>query len=138
MHDLIIDLVNSFTTHTCLHLDDKLKNDLQYSIFESIHHSSITLHDYDTFNKFERFRNRERLRTFIILPIDKHFPSFISNKVVLELIPRLRHLRVLFLSNYEINEIPNSFGELKYLRYLNLSNTYIKCLPNSIGNLYNL
>ncbi|KAL6310546.1 hypothetical protein AAG906_022242 [Vitis piasezkii] len=72
------------------------------------------------------------LARFIALSIDEStsgLHSFISNKVLEELIPRLGHLRVLSLAHYMISEIPDSFGKLKHLRYLNLSYTSIKWLP---------
>ncbi|XP_034680470.1 putative disease resistance RPP13-like protein 1 [Vitis riparia] len=141
MHDLINDLANSIAGDTCLHLDDELLNDLQCPISENTRHSSFIRHEYDIFKKFERFHKKERLRTFIALPIDKPTSglySFISNKVLEELIPTLGHLRVLSLAFYEISEIPDSFGKLKHLRYLNLSYTSIKWLPDSIGNLFYL
>ncbi|XP_034703371.1 putative disease resistance RPP13-like protein 1 [Vitis riparia] len=140
MHDLINDLANSIAGDTCLHLDDELWNDLQRPIYENTRHSSFIRHEYDIFKKFERFDKKERLRTFIALPIDEPtwFAPFISNKVLEELIPRLGHLRVLSLAYYKISEIPDSFGKLKHLRYLNLSYTSIKWLPNSIGNLFYL
>ncbi|KAL6311831.1 hypothetical protein AAG906_025780 [Vitis piasezkii] len=109
MHDLINDLANSIARDTCLHLDDELWNDLQCP--------------------------KERLRTFIALPIDepaRGYRCYISNKVLEELISRLGHLRVLSLAYYKISEIPDSFGKLKHLRYLNLSTTSIKWLPDSI------
>ncbi|XP_034680278.1 putative disease resistance RPP13-like protein 1 isoform X2 [Vitis riparia] len=141
MHDLINDLANSIAGDTCLHLDDELWNDLQCPISENTRHSSFIRHSYDIFKNFERFHKKERLRTFIALPIDEStsgLPSFISNKVIEELIPRLGHLRVLSLTDYMISEIPDSFGKLKHLRYLNLSYTSIKWLPDSIGNLFYL
>ncbi|XP_034704098.1 putative disease resistance RPP13-like protein 1, partial [Vitis riparia] len=140
MHDLMNDLANSIAGDTCLHLDDELWNDLQRPIYENTRHSSFIRHKYDIFKKFERFDKKERLRTFIALPIDEpaRFVPFISNKVLEELIPRLGHLRVLSLAYYKISEIPDSFGKLKHLRYLNLSYTSIKWLPDSIGNLFYL
>ncbi|XP_002270668.2 putative disease resistance RPP13-like protein 1 [Vitis vinifera] len=137
MHDLINDLAKSIAGDTCLHLDDGLWNDLQRSVPESTRHSSFIRHDYDIFKKFERFDKKECLHTFIALPIDEPH-SFISNKVLEELIPRLGHLRVLSLAHYMISEIPDSFGKLKHLRYLDLSYTSIKWLPDSIGNLFYL
>ncbi|KAL6327698.1 hypothetical protein AAG906_022760 [Vitis piasezkii] len=141
MHDLINDLANSIAGDTCLHLDDELWNDLQCPVSENTRHSSFIRHEYDIFKKFERFDKKERLRTFIALPIDaptRGYPCYISNKVLEELIPRLGHLRVLSLSCYMISEIPASFDKLKHLRYLNLSYTIIKWLPDSIGNLFYL
>eukprot|EP00261_Vitis_vinifera_P025908 XP_010658947.1 PREDICTED: putative disease resistance protein At3g14460 isoform X1 [Vitis vinifera] len=141
MHDLINDLANSIAGDTCLHLDDELWNDLQCPISENTRHSSFIRHFCDIFKNFERFHKKERLRTFIALPIDvptSGLPSFISNKVLEELIPRLGHLRVISLAHYMISEIPDSFGKLKHLRYLNLSYTSIKWLPDSIGNLFYL
>ena len=89
---------------------------------------------------FERFHKKEHLRTFIVVPTQNwgFGVRHISNKVLQELIPRLRYLRVLCLSRYQILEIPKEFCDLKLLTYLNLSNTQITCLPDSIGNLYNL
>ncbi|XP_034703869.1 putative disease resistance protein At3g14460 [Vitis riparia] len=140
MHDLINDLAKSIAGDTCLHLDDGLWNDLQRSVPENTRHSSFIRHEYDIFKKFETFHKKERLRTFIALPIDESrwFDNFISNKVLEELIPRLGQLRVLSLAYYKISEIPDSFDKLKQLRYLNLSHTSIKWLPDSIGNLFYL
>ncbi|CBI24947.3 unnamed protein product, partial [Vitis vinifera] len=119
MHDLVNDLAKFVAGDTCLHLDDEFKNNLQCLIPESTRHSSFVRHSYDIFKKY--------------------FPTrCISYKVLKELIPRLGYLRVLSLSGYQINEIPNEFGNLKLLRYLNLSNTHIEYLPDSIGGLYNL
>ena len=138
MHDLVNDLAQFVAGETCLHLDDKLENDLQCTISKRTHHLSFIRRWYDIFKRFEWLRKEGHLRTFIALPIVSRGGFYLSNKVLEELIPKLRHLRVFSLSGYMISEIPNSFGELKHLRYLNLSNTNIKCLPNSVGDLYNL
>ena len=140
MHDLINDLAKSIAGDTCLHLDDGLQRSVPENTRENTRHSSFIRHKYDIFKKFETFHKKERLRTFIALPIDEltWFGSFISNKVLEELIPRLGHLRVLSLAYYKISEIPDSFGKLKHLRYLNLSHTSIKWLSDSIGNLFYL
>ncbi|XP_057510805.1 putative disease resistance RPP13-like protein 1 [Actinidia eriantha] len=62
----------------------------------------------------------------------------LSSHVPLELLPKLKYLRVLGFSRYCIREIPTSIGELKHLRYLNLSYTLVQRLPESLGDLYNL
>ena len=62
----------------------------------------------------------------------------LTNKVSHDLLPKLRCLRVLSLSHYEIRELPDSIGDLKHLRYLNLSCTIIQELPDSLSDLYNL
>lgn len=86
--------------------------------------------EYDSFHKFESFYDLKCLRSIIpVGPI----------KVVDDLLPTLKCLRVLCLSKYEnINMLPNSIGSLVVLRYLDISDTAIKRLPDTICNLYNL
>ncbi|XP_059652589.1 putative disease resistance protein At3g14460 [Cornus florida] len=54
------------------------------------------------------------------------------------MLPNLRCLRVLSLSNYQIFELPQSIEKLIHLRHLDLSRTRIKRLPDSVTTLYNL
>jgi Leucine-rich repeat (LRR) protein len=64
---------------------------------------------------------------------------YLTKKVVHDLLPTLRCLRVLSMLNYEnITELPDSIGKFKYLRYLDLSFTNVKILPDSICKLCNL
>ncbi|KAI6675946.1 hypothetical protein NL676_036742 [Syzygium grande] len=101
-------------------------------------HFSYPRGRYDVYKKFESLIEVEWLRTFLPLsPYETGF-CYLSNKVVTDLLPRLRCLRVLSLSGYCITELPNSIGDLKNLRYLNLSHTAIKSLPQSVCTLYNL
>ncbi|KAL6611343.1 hypothetical protein ACP70R_039271 [Stipagrostis hirtigluma subsp. patula] len=50
----------------------------------------------------------------------------------------LEFLRVLDLSDTEINSIPKTLGNMVHLRHLNLSHTRIQALPESIGSLRKL
>lgn len=59
-------------------------------------------------------------------------------KVPNELFNYLPSLRSLILRDNQLEELPDSIGNLKLLRYLDLTNTCIESLPGSIGNLYNL
>ncbi|KAL6327755.1 hypothetical protein AAG906_024725 [Vitis piasezkii] len=86
-------------------MEDLVQNNLQHLIPKTTRHSSFVRDDYDTFKKFERFHEKEHLRTFIAIST----PRFIDTQFI-------RHLRVLSLSGYRINEIPNEFGNLKLLR----------------------
>ena len=138
MHDLVNDLAKYVAGETCIHLDEEFKNNWQRPIPENTRHSSFICGRYDIVKMFERFHKTEHLRTFIVVPKQNWYSSYISNNVLQELIPRLRYLRALCLSGYNIVKIPKEFGDLKLLRYLNLSITQIRCLPDSIGNLYNL
>jgi Leucine-rich repeat (LRR) protein len=93
-----------------------------------------------THKKFDKLYGLKDQRTFLALPLQKQLPpSLLSNKVVHDLLPTMKQLRVLSLSNYKsITEVPNSIGNLLYLRYLNLSYTKIDRLPYETCKLYNL
>ncbi|XP_048420646.1 disease resistance protein RGA2-like isoform X2 [Pyrus x bretschneideri] len=61
-----------------------------------------------------------------------------NGEVPANIFPRFKALRVLNLSDANIEEFPVSVGRLKHLRYLDISWTRFKALPKSIGKLYNL
>ncbi|KAJ0717379.1 putative virus X resistance protein-like, coiled-coil [Helianthus annuus] len=104
-------------------------------------HMSFTREEYVGYQKFEAFKGAKSLRTFLAVSIGVD-PSwnyfFLSNKILVDLLPSLTLLRVLSLSRFQITEVPEFIGSLKHLRYLNFSRTRIKVLPENIGNLYNL
>ena len=134
MHDLINDLAHDVAMEMCF----KLENIDE--IPKSVHHLSFIRGPFDVFKKFEVCNQMEKIRTFLALPIniDNGLKCYLSTKVFRDLLPKLRYLRVLSLSCYEINELPDSIGDLKHLRYLNLSQTTLKWLPEAICVLYNL
>lgn len=90
--------------------------------------------------KLEIYHEMKRLRSFISL--GKQFSHnkgpILSQKVLCDLLLALKYLRVLSLSHYQIQKIPDCIGELRLLRHLDLSYTAIKTLPKSIVALYNL
>ncbi|KAK8639822.1 hypothetical protein V6N13_138189 [Hibiscus sabdariffa] len=137
MHDLINDLAQFVSRETCFNFDgDEL--DARVGKFR---HFSFLRHPYDIPKRFEILFQMKSLRTFLALPIQP-LPwaanSYLSNKVLQELLPRLIHLRVVCLSGYCIDELPHQIGGLIHLRHFNLSHTRIKSLPDSVGSLLNL
>ena len=134
MHDLINDLAQDVSAEICF----KLENLDEFH--KRIHHLSFMRGPFDAFKKFEVCDQMEKLRAFLALPIirDNELKCYLSTKVFHDLLLKFRYLRVLLLSCYEINELPDSIGDLKHLRYLNLSYTALKWLPEAICGLYNL
>ncbi|KAJ9697434.1 hypothetical protein PVL29_009313 [Vitis rotundifolia] len=133
MHDLINDLAQDVAAEICFNLENIHKTS------EMARHLSFVCSEYDVFKEFKVLNKPEQLRTFVALPVtvdDKK--GYLSTKVLHDLLPKLRQLRVLSLSGYEINELPDSISDLKHLRYLNLSHTKLKWLPKAVSGLYNL
>ncbi|CAL5331019.1 unnamed protein product [Camellia sinensis] len=138
MHDLINDLAQVVARDTCLRLDDKFKDQEQYRNLKKVRHSSYMQKYYEGMKKFEIFDKAMHLRTFLPFYTRNGQNCYLASNVPLNLLPKLRSLRVLNMSRYCITEVPNSVGDLKHLRYLNLSHTSIEELPESLGSLYNL
>ncbi|CAK9170518.1 unnamed protein product [Ilex paraguariensis] len=141
MHDLLNDLAQYVAGETCFRLDDNMEGNEWCKISKKACHSSFNRHPYEVYKRFKPFHEFRGLRTFIPLPIylsDGHPNMYLSNSVLVKLLPNLRYLRVLSLSGYLISKLPNSIGDLKHLRYLNLSQTLIESLPKSVSTLYNL
>ncbi|GMJ05473.1 hypothetical protein like AT3G14470 [Hibiscus trionum] len=135
MHDLINDLAQLVAGDICCRLED----DKQQMFSHRSRHSSYISGPFNTVKKFEAFDQVNSLRTFLQLKKYQLWQlCYLTNVVLVELLPRLNFLRVLSLCGYEITELPDFLENLKHLRYLNLSHTRIKCLPDSLCTLYHL
>ncbi|KAE8680047.1 putative Purine permease 11 [Hibiscus syriacus] len=134
MHDLINDLAQLVSGEICL----KLEEDKQPKIPNDTRHSSYVCGSYDGVDKFAAFDHMKRLRTFLPFMLPRDETCCITNTVLVDLLPKLRCLRVLSLKGYCITVLPDVFENLVQLRYLNFSHTLIKSLPASVCTLYNL
>ncbi|RHN65655.1 putative P-loop containing nucleoside triphosphate hydrolase, leucine-rich repeat domain, L [Medicago truncatula] len=134
MHDLVNDLAMTVSSPYCIRLDEQKPH-------ERVRHLSYNIGEYDSYDKFDHLQGLKSLRTILPLPLHPRFSSYnyVSRKLVYELLPQMKQLHVLSLSNYHnITELPNSIGNLIYLRYLNVSHTSIERLPSETCKLYNL
>lgn len=134
MHDLVHDLAQTVAGEICINLNDKFEGNKLHQIVDNARHFSFTRRAYEVWNRFEVLGEVNHLRTFVAFPIHT-FPwacCYLSKKVLDDLLPKLRCLRVLSMSGYHISKLPDSISSLKHLRYLNMSCTGIKWLPESL------
>ncbi|KAK2411115.1 putative disease resistance RPP13 protein [Trifolium repens] len=133
MHGFVHDFATEVLSSYCINMDE-------HELHDRVHNLSYNRGIYDSYAKFDKLNGLKGLRTFLALPLQEKLPlCFLSNKVVHDLLPTMKQLRVLSLSNYKsITEVPNSIGDLLYLQYLNLSHTKIERLPTETCKLYNL
>ncbi|KAJ0717362.1 putative P-loop containing nucleoside triphosphate hydrolase, leucine-rich repeat domain superfamily [Helianthus annuus] len=139
MHDLMNDLAMLVAGERFLRFDNHMK--IGTEDLAKYRHMSFSRERYVGYHKFEAFKGAKSLRTLLAVSIDvdRSWKSFfLSNKILVDLLPSLTLLRVLSLSRFQITEVPEFIGSLKHLRYLNLAKTKIKELPESVSNLYNL
>ncbi|KAI3829192.1 hypothetical protein L1987_03309 [Smallanthus sonchifolius] len=139
MHDLMNDLATFVSREFYLRFDNNLV--LGKEALAKYRHMSFIREKYVAYPKFEAFMRAKSLRTLLAVHVgeDQTWESFyLSNRILVDLLPELELLRVLSLSSFKISEVPDFIGSLKHLRYLNLSRTSIKELPENVGNLYNL
>ena len=139
MHDLIHELAQHVFGDFCIRVDngDKVK-----TVSEKARHFLNFQGNHDlcvAFNKFDAFVKAKSMRTFLDVKPSCWSPSYLLSKRVLQdILPNMRRLRVLSLREYRIRDLPISIGNLKHLCYLDLSCTSIKILPESVCCLYNL
>ncbi|XVF53320.1 hypothetical protein PTKIN_Ptkin05aG0089900 [Pterospermum kingtungense] len=139
MHDLIHDLAQSVSGKTCLRFEAESHFGKGENVPAKTRHLSYTRGFNDTFRKFEPLSKVDCLRTFLQLDPSVGFRwSSLSNKVLYELLPKLKLLRVLSFSGYSITKLPDFIDDLKHLRFLDLSFSDIRELPESTSSLYNL
>ncbi|GAB4839584.1 hypothetical protein Ancab_029107, partial [Ancistrocladus abbreviatus] len=111
----------------------------QQSISRRARHFSYMQGKYDRFETFAELRGVDHLRTFLPFRSPSSNQSSYLNKQVLEILFSTQScLRVLSLSHYQINNLPDSLGNLNHLRYLDVSYTLIRELPASVCTLCNL
>uniref|UniRef100_A0A3Q7J0L9 Uncharacterized protein n=1 Tax=Solanum lycopersicum TaxID=4081 RepID=A0A3Q7J0L9_SOLLC len=136
MHDLVNDLSQIASSNLCIRLEEKKG----LHMLEQCRHMSCLIGEDGDFEKLKSLFKSEQLRTLLPINIQPYYNNNnLSKRVQLNILPRLRSLRVLSLSHYSIKELSNDlFIKLKLLRFLDISHTKFKRLPDSICVLYNL
>lgn len=135
MHDFINDLAQLISGEFCIQLESGEAD----QILEKARHLSYFRSECDALESFETLVEVKCLRSFLPLQMPAFVSvSYLSNRVLHDLLPTLRCLRALSLCGYQMFVLFDSIGNLQHLRYLNLSSTRIKRLPKSICSLFNL
>ncbi|KAD6453339.1 hypothetical protein E3N88_08044 [Mikania micrantha] len=113
MHDLMNDLATTVASEFFIRLKNEMGKDVKKEALEKYHHMSFIREEYVPYKKFEVFKGAKRLRTFLakpvrVVPVVESWQSFyLSNKILVDLLPELPMLRVLCLSDF--------CNEIKYL-----------------------
>ncbi|KAB2594837.1 disease resistance RPP13-like protein 1 [Pyrus ussuriensis x Pyrus communis] len=138
MHDLINDLAMSMSREFCFRLDEGQPHEVP----KRVRHLSYMRGRFDTAAKFKPLDEIKCLRTLFpmsLRPYEEWNVTYLSIKVLEDLLPALKCLRVLSLSRYKnITQIPDNIGKHLHLRYIDLSYTAIIRLPDTMCTLYNL
>jgi hypothetical protein len=99
MHDLVNDLAKFVSGQFTF----RLEVDHSHEIVNKTRHLSYFRTRFDNFKKFEALYEAKRLHTFLPLELSPpHNYFYLTKRVPLDLLPKLRCLRVLSLSHYEI------------------------------------
>ncbi|KAM0070727.1 putative P-loop containing nucleoside triphosphate hydrolase, leucine-rich repeat domain superfamily [Helianthus debilis subsp. tardiflorus] len=141
VHDLLNDLATSVAGEFVLRLDDEIVKGSRKEVSEKYRHMSFVREKFVAYSKFETSKSAKSLRTFLAVSVEQEYSwgeFYLSNKILVDLLPKLPLLRVLCLNGFFISEVPKTIGNLKHLRYLNLSRTKITHLPEIVSGLYNL
>ncbi|XP_039162399.1 putative disease resistance RPP13-like protein 1 [Eucalyptus grandis] len=139
MHDLVNDLAKLVASATCFS-----SGEFEYEGGQNnaslVRHASFICSSLIVAKRFKIYYEMKGLRSFVSLAKQPryHYKSYLSNKVLGDLLSELKYLRVLSLHHYRIREVPDCIGKLRHLRCLNLSYTDIETLPKSIVALYYL
>ncbi|KAJ0860699.1 putative P-loop containing nucleoside triphosphate hydrolase, leucine-rich repeat domain superfamily [Helianthus annuus] len=139
MHDLMNDLAAFVAREYFLRFENQ--TEMAVEALAKYRHMSFMRERYVGFQKFEAFQRARSLRTLlaVYVGVEQSWNKFyISNKILVDLLPQVPLLRVLSLRRFNISEVPDAICSLNHLRYLNLSRTNISKLPENVGNLYNL
>ncbi|XP_058784618.1 putative disease resistance RPP13-like protein 1 [Vicia villosa] len=112
MHNFIHDLASKVYSSCSIgrdkhNLDDRMQN------------FSYSRGTYDSYDKFDKLYRVKGLRSFLAFPLLEQLPlGLLSNKVVHDLLPTMKQLRMLSLSSYKsITKVPKSIGNLIDVSY---------------------
>ncbi|XP_039161767.1 putative disease resistance RPP13-like protein 1 [Eucalyptus grandis] len=139
MHDLVNDLAKLVAGAKYFSLGEFESEGYQNNAYLARHASFISS-SHIVAERFKIYHGMKGLRSFISLVKQSRYyaGSYLSEKLLCDLLSRLKYLRVLSLCHYYIRKVPDCIGKLRHLRHLNLSYTDIEMLPKSIVALYNL
>ncbi|KAJ3680090.1 hypothetical protein LUZ60_016368 [Juncus effusus] len=135
MHDIYHALGESVSGTEFSRIEDHKLQKLD----ENIRHSSLVRKEchYMEVIQLGSFGGQD-LRTFLFVGESTQNGNFFCMKFRNNLFMQLECLRVLDLSNTDIENLPGRIENLIHLRYLSVENTRIKTLPDSIACLFNL
>ncbi|KAL6320906.1 hypothetical protein AAG906_010715 [Vitis piasezkii] len=139
MHDLIHDLAQHISQEFYIRLEDCKVQKISDKARHFLHFKS----DYNrevVFENLEPVGEAKHLRTVLFEVKALLVQAFyrLSTRVLQNILPKFKSLRVLSLCGYRITDVPDSIHNLKQLCYLDLSATMIERLPESICCLCNL
>ncbi|XP_039162445.1 putative disease resistance RPP13-like protein 1 [Eucalyptus grandis] len=143
MHDLLNDLAKSIAGGICFTSRESQQVDEEddASLDKKALYASFISSWYVTSRCLRAYDGMKVLRSLIILRdgIGGGSRKFsISNKVLYDLLTKLKYLKVFSLCYCSIIEVPECVSDLNHLRYLNFSYTDIERLPESIDALCKL
>ncbi|XP_050379380.1 putative disease resistance RPP13-like protein 1 [Argentina anserina] len=137
IHDLINNIAKIVSGEFCVSWEEGGSSTV---VAKTRHFSFMKKYDHSN-EEFEGLHEAKSLRTFLPLSQKMQIESHrygMRNEVLNDLLPKLRCLRVLNLSKYDIRWLPDAIYNLIHLRHLNMSSSSILRLPDSICTLYNL
>ncbi|KAJ9685230.1 hypothetical protein PVL29_017309 [Vitis rotundifolia] len=139
MHDLIHELAQHVSGDFFARVEDDDKLPKVSAKARHFLYFKSDYHRFVAFKNFEAMAKAKSLRTFLaVKPMEGYCGYYLSKRVLQDILPKMRCLRMLSLCAYRITDLPESIGNLKHLRYLDLSSTMIKKLPKSVCRLCNL
>ncbi|KAF8039087.1 hypothetical protein BT93_B1587 [Corymbia citriodora subsp. variegata] len=119
MHDLVNDLAKLVAGAICFSSGEfEFEGDQNNA--SSAHYASFISSNHILPERFKIYHGMKGIRSFISLVKQSrhYYRSFLSQKVLCDLLSGLKYLRVLSLSHYGIHEVPDCIGKLRHLRYL--------------------
>jgi NB-ARC domain len=134
MHDLYHELAEDVS-------GEEFNRSEEYKVqklHERVRHSSVVPQELGKIEAELSCFGGRVLRSFLLVGEKKSEGIPICMKISRGLFGSLDCLRALDLCNADIENLPNSIGNLIHLRYLSFQNSRIRCLPESISSLFNL